>query len=321
MEYVFHAVRTSLLPIDFDRWAHQIWWGITLLANIPGLLITLQERKLAGARLQEIFSLLAVINLTVAIIVRNELILLALYVSFNHIRVGKFHSHRMLHSIGGLHVGAGVATFVWTVTYTLNLFTSATFTGTCQEWVLFSTALTLSLCLFMMISTAIRPIRERYHNLWEYTHRFVGWFSLFVLVLHVATKASIGPSPRLIFNTPLPYLITVCLVSVFYVWFTVRKVTVLAVAGKGVAILKFRGRPTLRDGTVARISTDFLQWHAFSVAMTDWERREFAVIVANTGDWTKSITDGVNNGTGPEQLWIRGVNPPGFMTMHRAFLL
>ena len=224
----------------------------------------------------------------------------------------------MLHSVGGLHVGAGVGTFIWILVYMSNMYVTTTFEGTWQEWTMRVTIAILSIGLSIIILTAMRPIRERYHNLWEYTHRFLGWFTLLNLVLHVVAKAATS-EPTAIFHTPLPYLTFVCLISVFYIWFTVQKVRISTISGKGVAIIKFPGRPTLRDGTFARVSTDFLQWHAFSVAMTNHSKRDFAIIVGAAGDWTRSLVNAVASGQGPTMMWIRGVNPPGFMHMHRTF--
>jgi hypothetical protein len=82
------------------------------------------------------------------------------------------------------------------------------------------TVVVIAVGLTLMIITALRPLRERYHNLWEYTHRSVGWFSLFSLVVHVVAKAATA-KPIAIFETPLPYLTIICLISVFYIWFTV----------------------------------------------------------------------------------------------------
>jgi hypothetical protein len=306
---------------DLDRWAHQIWWVIAIIINLPGLVFAFHHLATKTENdLQETFAYIAIANLTATIVVRNELLLAGLYYSFNYIPFWKFQFHRMLHSIGGLHVGAGIATFVWIMVYMSNMYTRSPFPITLQEWVLFFSVGILAVCLFIMIVTALRPIRERYHNLWEYTHRFVGWFSLFVLVVHLIAKASTQPAPLAIFKGPLPYLTIICFIGVFYVWFTVRKVKVETTTGKGVAIIKFPGRPTMKDGTFARVSKDGLEWHAFSVAMTDTETPNFAIIVGAAGDWTRSLVDSVSEGFGPEKMWIRGVNPPGFMTMHRMFL-
>lgn len=226
----------------------------------------------------------------------------------------------MPHSIGGLHVGSGIATFVWILVYMLNMYTKAVFHGTTREWILYVTIALLAVCLFLIIITGLRPVRERYHNFWEYTHRFVGWFSLAILVIHVSAKATMQPVPLGIFETPLPYLTIVCIFSVFYVWFTVRKVKVEASACNGVAIIKFPGRLTMKDGTFARVSSDFFEWHSFSVAMADTDKPNFAIIVSAAGDWTQSLVEAVSKGLGAKKMWIRGVNPPGFMTMHRVFL-
>ena len=53
--------------------------------------------------------------------------------------------------------------------------------------------------------------------------------------------------------------------------------------------------------------------------MTDNDKPDFAIIVGAAGDWTRSLVESVSEGLGPEKMWIRGLNPPGFMTMHRTF--
>ncbi|KAG9124053.1 hypothetical protein FRC07_013054 [Ceratobasidium sp. 392] len=75
----------------------------------------------------------------------------------------------------------------------------------------------------------------------------------------------------------------------------------------------------MRSGTFARISRDGREWHAFSVAMTDLEKKEFSLIVARAGDWTTKLITDVLNRRGPGRIWIRGVHAPGFMYMHRAY--
>jgi hypothetical protein len=302
------------------RWAHQIWWVFTFLFNVPGIVVGVHQFASSTA----LFAYLALANLTVTILVRNELVLLFLYWSFKYIPIFKFPCHRMLHSIGGLHVGTGIATDVWIIVYAVRMFTRP-FDRTWPEWTMRTTVVIIAIALTLMIATALSPIRRRHHNLWEYVHRYVGWFSLVNLTLHViANAATLPPNPSAVFYTPLPYLTTVCLVSVFYVWFTVRKVSITTFvphgAGSTVAIIKFPGRPTMKDGTVARVSTDCFQWHAFSIAMADGAKPNFGIIVCPLGDWTRSLVESVSLRDGPKKMWIRGVNPPGFMHMHRTIL-
>lgn len=91
----------------------------------------------------------------------------------------------------------------------------------------------------------------------------------------------------------------------------------------------------MANGTFARISRDGIQWHAFSVAMSNTHsglkpasdteaqrtkvKPEFSLIVARAGDWTTKLIRDALEGKGPERMFIRGVQPPGFMYMHHAY--
>jgi hypothetical protein len=58
---------------------------------------------------------------------------------------------------------------------------------------LFATAVLLPVGIAVMIIFALRPLRERFHNAWEYTHRFVGWTLVADLVAHLGVKAALLP--------------------------------------------------------------------------------------------------------------------------------
>ncbi|KAF8753569.1 nitric oxide dioxygenase [Rhizoctonia solani] len=268
-------------------WAHQIWWIITALCNIPVYL-----RLAALPSGPERLSLVAdasLINLTIVVLVRNELLLAGLYWSFNYVPFRRFYFHRMIHSIGGLHVGCAFATFLWIIFYVVELGKNTPF-NTPLNIAMFITALILPLGIAVIITFALRPLRERYHNIWEYTHRFVGWFIVADLVAHLTLKALALPNPRDLFHTALPYLTIACVISIFYVWFTVR-----------------------------RAKSERFRVACFLGCHDDFEKREFSLIVGRAGDWTtKLIHDSVAR-EGPERLYIRGVNPPGFMHMHHAY--
>ncbi|KAG8725025.1 hypothetical protein FRC09_009925 [Ceratobasidium sp. 395] len=230
----------------------------------------------------------------------------------------RFYAHRMLHSIGGLHVGCALAAFGWIVLYVVEVGMEVNLSST-LDIALLATALILPVGITVIIGFALRPIRERYHNTWEYTHRYVGWFIVADLIVHLVIKAFTLASPTELFYTSLPYFTAISVVSIFYVWFTVRHARISIRANKSVAVLTFPGIPTMRSGTFARISRDGREWHAFSVAMTDLEKKEFSLIVARAGDWTTKLISDVLDRRGPGRMWIRGVQAPGFMYMHRAY--
>jgi len=74
--------------------------------------------------------------------------------------------------------------------------------------------------------------------------------------------------------------------------------------------------------TFARISKNWWEWHAFSVALSDHsqpKKPEFSLIVGRAGDWTTGLIGDSVAGSAPPTLYIRGVNPPGFMHMHHAY--
>ncbi|QRV76952.1 nonribosomal peptide synthetase [Ceratobasidium sp. AG-Ba] len=301
-------------------WAHQIWWIIVAIINIPVYIyMANNEHK---EKIVDWIAHAAVINLTIVILVRNELLLGAAYYSFNYIPFRRFYFHRMLHSIGGLHVGGSFAALIWITTYVAEL-GKHTPLDTAMNRALFVTALLLPIGIVVMMFFALRPLRERFHNAWEYTHRFVGWALVLDLIAHLGVKAATLPKARDLFiHGALPYLTIVITISIFYVWFTVTKPKVDIFANKSVAIIKFPGKPTIADGTFARISRNWWQWHAFSVAFSDNtnpDKPRFALIVGKAGDWTNGLIGDSTSGNAPERLFIRGVNPPGFMHMHHAY--
>ncbi|KAG8741087.1 hypothetical protein FRC10_003327 [Ceratobasidium sp. 414] len=257
-------------------------------------------------------------NLTLAVVIRNEFVLAALYYLISKFPFRRFYAHRMLHSIGGLHVGCALAAFGWIILYVAEVGLEADLSSTLHITLL-TTALILPVGLTVLIGFSLRPIRERYHNAWEYTHRYVGWFVIADLVIHLSLKSCTLSSPLDLFNTSLPYFAIISTTSVFYIWFTVRHARVSIRANRSVAVITFPGKPTMRSGTFARISRDGYEWHAFSVAMTDFEKKEFSLIVARAGDWTTRLISDVLDRRGPGRMWIRGVQAPGFMYMHRAY--
>ncbi|KAJ1300378.1 hypothetical protein OPQ81_005197 [Rhizoctonia solani] len=314
IEHDYHRQRPFWLVSMI--WAHQIWWIIAGVINIPFFLYV---SKLSPSAARTNYTAQAsLVNLTITVLVRNELLLTGLYWAFSKVPFRRFYAHRMLHSIGGLHVGCAFGTFGWIIFYTIEVARSASIDSP-LDIALLITAIILPLGIAVIIVFALRPLRERFHNIWEYTHRFVGWTVVADLVAHLGVKAATLESPKQLFYTSLPYLTLVCITSIFYIWFTVRHAEISIQANRSVAVVTLPGAPTMRSGTFARISRDGFQWHAFSVAMTNFEKREFSLIVGRAGDWTTELIHDALGSQGPERIYIRGVCPPGFMYMHRSY--
>lgn len=83
MLYIFDC---WLLSLTSHSWAHQIWWIVVVLMNLPALLLAFGHLAISvNNDLQEIFAYVIAANLTITITVRNELLLTGLYYSFNYI--------------------------------------------------------------------------------------------------------------------------------------------------------------------------------------------------------------------------------------------
>ncbi|CAE6401777.1 unnamed protein product [Rhizoctonia solani] len=284
-------------------WAHQIWWIIAGVINIP-FFFYISKLSASTARTNYIAQA-SLVNLTITVLVRNELLLAGLYWAFRKVPFRRFYVHRMLHSIGGLHVGCAFGTFIWIMFYTVEVGRSASLDSP-LDISLLVTATILPVGITIIILFALRPLRERFHNIWEYTHRYVGWTVVADLVVHLGLKAATLDTPKQLFYTSLPYLTLACLVSIVYIWFTVRHAKISIQANRSVAVVTFPGAPTMRSGTFARISRNGSQWHAFSVAMTNFEKREFSLIIGRAGDWTTGLINDALGSQGPEKLYIRG---------------
>jgi len=112
--------------------------------------------------------------------------------------------------------------------------------------------------------------------------------------------------------------------SVFHVWFIVQIVPkpyayVPNNAGVVVAI-RFPNAwfGFESPGTFVRISTNFIEWHAFAVAVKSPDKTFMAVIAA-AGDWTKRMIKDVMDGHPPPLMFVRRVKPPGFMYCINAY--
>jgi len=117
-----------------------------------------------------------------------------------------------------------------------------------------------------------------------------------------------------------PYLIVF---SIFLPWITVQKYNNFRICcpSPNVALLTFPGKGDV--GTFARISTDLVEWHSFSVAGTSFDRKtgrsQIQLIIGASGDWTKNLIDKVQTGDIPKHLWVRRFKPPGFMFSINAY--
>ena len=171
---------------DFNMYV--FWWTLVSLFNIL-LLVSFYETIHFTDISTAIFS---VSNILVAVLVRNELILhllyrLAVWTSVK-ISYGKYYLNSGVHYIGGIHASCATWGFIWTIVDVLQQLGNPSdplSMPTSSDPISIAISSVLLVFLFIIILTAIPPLRHKFHDTFEISHRYlVGWSCLSVLVLH-----------------------------------------------------------------------------------------------------------------------------------------
>ncbi|WP_413167910.1 hypothetical protein ACL6C3_14500 [Capilliphycus salinus ALCB114379] len=314
--YIPHKILTQVRLANPSFNPHHFWWVVLSIFNIL-LLCTLYNKSPNTT--------LTMGNLCLAVLVRNELILHGLYrlaVELSkRLKFAKYYINTSVHYIGGVHASAATWSLIWLSLDLYQQFNSST------NWLILTTASLLTALLLIIIITATPPFRERFHNSFEKIHRYVGWSCLALLIFYLLSGLTVNPnqtiSPNQIFTDPVFWMLVLIIFSISLPWLTVQKFKEFTIdcPSPKVAVLTVAGKADV--GTFARISTDFVEWHSFSVAgkTFNWttNQPQIQLIIGVSGDWTGNLIKRVQAGSFPKSLWVRRVKPPGFMFSINAY--
>ena len=267
--------------------------------------------QLADGSALTALSTLTLVNLTVAVLVRNQAILNSLYGLAGRgspswplwIR----WSISKVHHVGGLHVGCAVAGTAWLAAFTgVAILTAVRYPGSV-------TSLTLALCLVLIglllavTVGATSPIRMRAHNVFEQTHRWCGWAAIAVfwaLTLHVALDGRGTTTAIVAIATDWHVWVLAGLTaSVAWPWLRLRRVPVVVVrpsAHAAIVHLDYGVRPQYASGVGISLSP-LREWHAFATVTTPGQPG-YRLLISRAGDWTGRFIDDP-----PSHVWVRGV--------------
>lgn len=310
---------------------HLFWWILVSSVNIL-FLITFYDTIYLNDISTSIFS---VGNILVAVLVRNELILHLLYrlAVWTSVKIvyGKYYLNSSVHYIGGVHASCATWGFLWLVVAQLQQLGNPSdplSMATESDPISIAISSILLTLLFIIILTAIPPLRHKFHDTFEISHRYLGWSCLAILSLHqirfqfIIALNQAYPLETLLTN-PVLLMIAVMVFSIFLPWITVQCFDNFRMhcPSEGVLVVTFSGSADV--GTFARISLDGVEWHSFSVARTSFNKQtgesEIHLIIGAVGDWTKNLIRQVEKGNLPKRLWVRRVKPPGFMFSINAY--
>ncbi|KAH7305941.1 AMP-binding enzyme [Stachybotrys elegans] len=272
------------------------------------------------------------INLVVAVLLRQELVINAFYWLTCSVPTSwplfiRKHCARIFH-LGGVHSGAAVSSALWLLANNIGDVTCMV-TDTCSggwgsqsiparvvSWV-------IAAGFVVMLSIAYPTVRKARHDLFEKTHRFLGWTMLGLFWVQTVltandTKGEMTLGQACLRSPPL-WLLVVATCSIIFPWLFLRKVKVDSEVLSNHAIRLHFNYTVPVNGSFTRISrSPLLEWHSFATvpAPTAVNGREkgYSLVVSNAGDWTRET---IKNP--PTELWVRGLPTCGVMRIATLF--
>ncbi|TFK51097.1 hypothetical protein OE88DRAFT_1681056 [Heliocybe sulcata] len=297
-----------------NRWTRFLLWyntyrkffTVVVTFNLIGILLAGLDvwhypRKSTGS--------VALGNLWVAILVRNELFGRFLYLTVNTLFAKwtplwfRLACTSTLQHLGGIHSGCGASGFAWLIFRLVLIFNDQKD----EHKAILAMGVITTIAVGITIISAFPWVRNTHHNVFERHHRFMGWTSLGATWIFVL----LGDSYDLGTHSWNPHGVQVLRHQDFWFavgmavfiaipWITTRKVKVeVELPSPKVAVLKFeRG---MQQGLLARISRSaVMEYHAFGIISEGTHAKYHYLICGVQGDFTKSL---INNP--PSHLWTR----------------
>ena len=276
---------------------------------------------------------LTAINLLITVLIRQEFVINALYTITCSVPKSwpifiRKRCARIFH-LGGVHSGAGVSAALWLLANNLGD-AACTTTGQCSgSWGTQSIAAqvvswVLTGLFVVMLVMAYPAIRKKHHDVFERTHRFVGWtmLALFWVQVMLSINDNRGEGVSMgaaCLRSPPMWLLAVATLSIASSWFWLRRVPVEAEVLSDHAVRLHFDYTVPVNGSFTRLSRRPLtEWHSFATIPApepeNGRRPGYSLVVSNAGDWTKKCIQDA-----PSHLWVRGVPTCGVMRIATLF--
>jgi hypothetical protein len=246
---------------------------------------------------------LAVANLTLAILIRQQYVINLLFRLATAAPVRwplrlRWMLAKVYH-FGGLHVGGAVAGTAWFLA-SVGLLTAAG-----GEAVALAVAWLLVALLLGILATALPRFRARWHDVFELVHRYAGWAAL---ALFWAQAALTGARWSLL-------ALGAATASVALPWLRLRRVPVrIERPSRHVALVRFDHGVTPFAGSSTAISrAPWREWHSFANVPTPGQDG-FRLTISRSGDWTGRFIDDL-----PSHVWVKGITTAGVANIETLF--
>ncbi|KAI0129616.1 AMP-binding enzyme [Xylariales sp. AK1849] len=277
---------------------------------------------------------LTAINLTLAVLIRQDFVINALYTLccsvprswplFIRKRCAK------IYHLGGVHSSAAVSASMWLIASNVVNITCQLDTSTCnateppQSLAVAIVSWILASFFLAMFAFAWPLFRKRNHDLFEKVHRFIGWSMLGLFWAQVVltindTKRIHESLGAACVRAPTFWLLIVASCCIVSSWLFLRKVPVDSEVLSPHAIRLHFDYTVPVNGSFTRISKKpLIEWHSFATIPSprpvNGRNKGYSLVVSNAGDWTKDIIQNP-----PSHLWVRSVPTCGVMRIATLF--
>ncbi|MFT0476204.1 hypothetical protein ACMSI6_20120 [Pseudomonas antarctica] len=259
---------------------------------------------------------MVLINLSVAILIRQQYLINALFWLATRIplcwplRIRR--SAAKVYHIGGLHSGSALAATAWFAAMLgVQGLRYVQHPGSVSSAWMWMAALLLGLLLLMVIM-AHPWVRGRFHNGFERIHRFAGW-SVLLLFWGLTLLASMEDGAQLLRSGSFWMLVLLTL-SIALPWLRLRKVAVEHTRPSGHAVVTRFAHTTPFAGSSTAISRHpLLEWHSFANIPAPNEAG-FRLIISRAGDWTGRFIEDL-----PSHVWVKGITTAGVARVETLF--
>ena len=284
-----------------------------LAVNLVVFVVHVRHRdwRLADASAMAAFADLTLVNVAVAVVVRQSVVLNVLYGLAGRgsptwplwIR----WSIAKVHHVGGIHAGSAIAGTGW-----LWAFAGAAAATRLRHPELVSTttlglAIVIAMVLAIVTACAAPPVRARAHDVFEQSHRWGGWSALalfWALTIELAVDGRGAATPFEAITTDWHVWVLVVLTTcIVWPWVRLRRVPIAVhrpSAHVAVVELDYGVRPAY-SSAVGISRSPLGGWHSFATVTTPG-RPGYRLLISRAGDWTGRFIDDP-----PTHVWVRGI--------------
>ncbi|MEZ5766752.1 MAG: hypothetical protein R3D80_03145 [Paracoccaceae bacterium] len=224
--------------------------------NLAVFVLGAQDGRWVGAEgyaLQPIADM-ALINLTLAILIRQQRVVNVLFWLTTRVPVSwplwiRWGAGKVFH-FGGLHSGGAVAGTLWFGALLWAMVANRLGGAATPSDLTIGLSAAMIALMVLMVSSAIGPVRARFHNAFEKIHRFAGWTVL--ALFWVQTVSITRDTGGVLTDTPAFWALCLITLSVASPWLTLKRVKVEIVKPSDHAVIarydygdtRFRAVPT-----------------------------------------------------------------------------